>query len=58
MAIKSKPLGLYSLNFWKFLFSMRLLNGEYFKDCKLLTWHGFDEFGWNDPNVISLEPKI
>ena len=49
MAINSESLGLCSWNFWNLLFSMRLSNGEYFKDFKFFTWHGFDEFGWNDP---------
>ena len=35
MAIKSEPLGLCSWNFWNFLFSMRLSNGECFKDFKI-----------------------
>ena len=40
MAINSKLLGLCSWKFWNFLFSMRLSNGEYFKDFKIfdLTW--------------------
>ena len=43
MAIKSELLGLCCWKFWNFLFSMRLSNGEYFKDFK------FYDFGWNDP---------
>ena len=40
MALKSEQLGLRSWIFWNFLFSMRLSNGEYFKDFKIfdLTW--------------------
>ena len=40
MSIKSEPLGPCSWNFWNFLFSMRLSNGECFKDFKIfdLTW--------------------
>ena len=40
MAINSEKLGLCSWNFWNFLFSMRLSNGEYFKVFKIfdLTW--------------------
>ena len=50
MAIKSEPLGL--CNFCNFLFSMRLSNGEYFKNFKFLTRHGFYEFAWNDFNIL------
>ena len=35
MAIKSELVGLCSQNFWNFLFSMRLSNGEYFNDFKI-----------------------
>ena len=40
MAINSELLGICSWNFWNLLFSMRLSNGEYFKDFKIfnLTW--------------------
>ena len=40
MAKKSEQLGLCSWNFWNFLFSMRLLKGEYLRDFKIfdLTW--------------------
>ena len=40
IVIRSEPLGLCSWNFWNFLFSMRLSNGEYFRDFKIfdLTW--------------------
>ena len=50
MAIKSESLGLCSWNFWNFLCSMGLSNSEYLI-LKFLTWHGIDEFGWNDPKV-------
>ena len=40
MAMKSEPHGLCSWNFWNFLYSMGLSNGENFKDFKMfdLTW--------------------
>ena len=40
MVIKSELLELWSWRFWNFLFSMRLSNGEYFKNFKIfdLTW--------------------
>ena len=31
---------------------MTLSNGEYFKDFKFLTWHGFYEFAWNDSIIL------
>ena len=24
---------------------------------KFLTWHGFDEFGWNDPKVVKTKNR-
>ena len=35
MTIKSEALGLCSWNFWNFLFSLRISNGEYFNDFKI-----------------------
>ena len=45
MAIKSGPLELCSWFFWNFLFSMRLSNGEYFKDLN---------FFWLDMELMNL----
>ena len=52
MAINSESLGLCSWNFWNLLFSMRLSNGEYFKDFKIfyLTWIWWIWLEW--PNRI------
>ena len=30
---------------------MRVANGEYSRILNFLTWHGFDEFSWNDPAI-------
>ena len=48
MAIKSDPHGLWSWNLWDFLFSIRLSNGEYFKDFKIfdLTWIWWISLEW------------
>ena len=35
---------------------MRVANGEYSRILNFLTWHGFDEFSWNDP-AIKLLPS-
>ena len=47
-SLKSELLRLCSWNFWNFPFSVRLSNGKISKLLKFLTWHGFNEFGWND----------
>ena len=56
MTIKSEPIRLCSWKFWNFLFSMGVGNGEYSRILNFLTWHGFDEFSWNDP-AIKLLPS-
>ena len=56
MTIKSEPIRLCSWKFWNFLFSMRVANSEYSRILNFLTWHGFDEFSWNDP-AIKLLPS-
>ena len=47
-------LGLCSWNFWNFLFSMRLSNGEYFKDFKIfdLTWIWWISLEW--PSILKM----